>query len=413
ALGLAAQRVGLETAVAWAEQIGQVMAAELRALGIGWNLAPVLDVVGAMPNPGLGLRALGGDPATAGRLGAALIHGMKQGGILTCAKHFPGLGEARVDPHLDLPQVEVDLAEFGERHWPPFRAAIAADVPAVMTTHVVVPRLDAGRPATFSPAILNRLRQDLGFRGVCVSDDLDMGAITRHQSIPQAAVAALQAGHDLVIVGHAGPAEGLATTQAIAAALATGALEGSAHEQALARLAALAQQGDVAQVLTGRPAVALGTDLADAVATASVQVICDPQGLLPLSPGRPVQVIVPDVRPVADWVLFESAWFEPDVVARLLVGERPAEVVVSSLEARPDALALQPDRVTLLLLYDAQRHPGQGQVLHQCLSLGLPLVVLPVRNPWDGAQVPESVALIETGGFRVCQLRAAGRWVQS
>lgn len=180
------------------EQAAAQMAQELRLLGFNMNLAPVLDVA---RNPGCPLyeRSYGSDPEKVARMGLAFIKGMQQGNIIAVAKHFPGLGNTALDSHQELPAV-LDGTEDRENDLYPFHRAIAAGIPAIMSAHVVVPRWDS-QPATLSKNILTeRLRGKLGFQGLILSDDLEMGAIARHQTVPEAALQALEAGIDQLLI---------------------------------------------------------------------------------------------------------------------------------------------------------------------------------------------------------------------
>jgi beta-N-acetylhexosaminidase len=176
-------------------------ARELLATGINFNLAPVLDVAPAGNECFMERRALGGDPETVARLGCLVIEEMQRGGLAACGKHFPGLGAARLDPHhqgfaIDKTRQALEAADLS-----PFRAAIAAGVAALMTSHTVYPALDPERPATLSPAILTGLlREELGYDGLLLTDDLEMGAIENERGAAEAAVLALKAGADLLLV---------------------------------------------------------------------------------------------------------------------------------------------------------------------------------------------------------------------
>ena len=138
---------------------------ELTAYGIGLDLAPVVDVNSSPDNPVIGVRSFGADPVAVGRHGAAWVAGLQSTGVAACAKHFPGHGDTVVDSHHGLPHVDVPLEVLRERELAPFRAAVAAGVAAVMTSHVVVEALDPVRPATFSPDVIGMLRDELGFTG--------------------------------------------------------------------------------------------------------------------------------------------------------------------------------------------------------------------------------------------------------
>jgi beta-N-acetylhexosaminidase len=227
--------------VALAERVGRVLGTELKAVGVTLNLAPVLDLRVGPGNPVLGERCLGEDPASVAALGAALIRGMQGAGVAATAKHFPGHGGTAVDSHAALPVVAEDAAWLTETALPPFRAAVTAKVAAVMTAHVCYPALDPDLPATLSPRILALLRRDLGFDGVVISDDLLMQAITKSWPVEEAAVLALQAGADAVLLAGDASAQARALAS-VEAAVTTGRLPGARLAEAAARLTALRQR---------------------------------------------------------------------------------------------------------------------------------------------------------------------------
>jgi len=197
----AAAVVGRSGDSALAFQIGQAMAEELSSAGIDLNFAPVLDVHSNPANPIIGDRAFGSDPDLVSAMGIALMRGLLAGGVIPCGKHFPGHGDTEKDSHVELPIVRRSRAELERTELAPFRAAIAARIPMLMTAHVLYPALDADHPATVSPAILtNLLRTELGFDGVTVSDDLEMRAISDRGDIGAAAVASVAAGADALLV---------------------------------------------------------------------------------------------------------------------------------------------------------------------------------------------------------------------
>ena len=181
----------------------RICAAELLAVGINMNLAPVLDLCPVGHDFYMERRVLWADPATVARLGCLVIKIMQEQGLAACAKHFPGLGSARLDPHCTLPTLERSREELEREDLPPFQAAAELGVAAIMTSHTIYPALDPRRPATLSSAILEGvLRQRLGFKGVIVTDDLEMGAIENHQGVEEAALAALVAGADQLLICH-------------------------------------------------------------------------------------------------------------------------------------------------------------------------------------------------------------------
>jgi beta-N-acetylhexosaminidase len=185
---------------ALAERFARALASELKAVGITLDYAPVLDVHTNPKNPVIGDRALAQSAEEVGRLGAAIIRALQGEGIAACGKHFPGHGDTSTDSHLELPLVEHPPERLREVEFEPFRAAVAADVATIMTAHVLVPSLDEQAPATLSKRIVGLLRDELAYQGVILSDDLEMKAIAGRYAVPDAAVRAIAAGCDGVLI---------------------------------------------------------------------------------------------------------------------------------------------------------------------------------------------------------------------
>ena len=205
-----------------AQRYGRCTGREARALGLNWVLGPVCDVNNNPANPVINVRAWGEDPATAGALATAFLQGVQAEGVLSCAKHFPGHGDTSSDSHLTLPLLAHSRERLAAIELPPFQQAIAAGVASVMTAHLMLPALDGERPATLSkPVLTGLLRRELGFEGLIVTDALVMNAITGRYGAGEAAVLALEAGADLVLM----PADAGAAIAAIAAALQGGRLD--------------------------------------------------------------------------------------------------------------------------------------------------------------------------------------------
>jgi beta-N-acetylhexosaminidase len=172
----------------------------LAELGVTTDLAPVLDITLAQSDTVIGDRSFGGDPATVSRAGVAFMRGLTAGGVTTVGKHFPGHGETATDSHQTLPVIDVTSARLLTWDATPFEDAIRAGLPAIMLGHLLVRRLDPDRPATFSPVLIDLLRKRFDFRGLVVSDALEMGAISNTYSLPVAAELALAAGVDQLLL---------------------------------------------------------------------------------------------------------------------------------------------------------------------------------------------------------------------
>ncbi|MFH1262081.1 MAG: beta-N-acetylhexosaminidase [Pseudomonadota bacterium] len=217
----------------------KAMASELRAIGVNFNLIPVADVDSNPKNPVIGSRSFGRKPKHVAKLVAATVRACREAGILCCAKHFPGHGDTSTDSHYVLPVVRGSKRTIFTRELPPFRAAIRAGVPTMMSAHVIYPALDRKNSATLSSAIMKGLlRKKLGFRGVMVSDDLEMNAIALHSSVPEAGVRALKAGCDLLLLVKSLDLA-WATYKRIAAALRCGELTETEAAASFARIGRL------------------------------------------------------------------------------------------------------------------------------------------------------------------------------
>ena len=195
----AARAIGRTGSEETARQVGEAMGAELKACGIRYDFAPCVDVDTNPKNPVIGDRSFGSDPDLVARLGVALIQGLQGQGVAAAAKHFPGHGDTATDPHHEMAAVDHSRSRLEDVELRPFRAAIAAGVASVMTSHVIVREIDDERPATLSPPVLTGLlREELGYAGVVVTDDLEMKAVAARYTPAQIAVGAAKAGCDLL-----------------------------------------------------------------------------------------------------------------------------------------------------------------------------------------------------------------------
>ena len=278
---------------AYAEEFGRITAQESRAIGVHWNLFPVADVNSNPANPIIGTRAFGANPEQVGELVAAYIRGARANGMLTTAKHFPGHGNTGIDSHLAVARVDENLDIVRTVDLPPFRKAIDAGVDAVMTAHIRVPALDPdpNLVATTSPAIVTGLlKNELGFKGIVVTDGLDMAGLTRLYAgnVGRAAVDAFKAGNDVLTM----PADLDASYRAVLDAVRSGEISQERLDASVLKiLQAKALLGlqkdrlvDIAAIskLVGSPAnVATGQRISDA----SVTLVRENGKVLPLRPG--------------------------------------------------------------------------------------------------------------------------------
>ncbi|HEV8540183.1 MAG TPA: beta-N-acetylhexosaminidase [Nitrospiraceae bacterium] len=219
-----------------------VTAAELRAVGMNMNMAPVLDVDSNPQNPIIGDRAFGRSPAEVCTLGQAVMAGLQDHQVIACGKHFPGHGDTIADSHLELPVMSAPRERLQQIELPPFQHAIQHGLATIMTAHVLYPALDPDQPATLSPAILGGLlREQLHFKGVIVTDDLEMRAILDHYGIEDASIRAFQAGADILLICKDRGRE-VAAMDAMYAAVSDGSIPLSRLDASLQRIRQLKER---------------------------------------------------------------------------------------------------------------------------------------------------------------------------
>src|SRR6185295_725173 len=240
---------------ALARRFAKALATELRAVGITLDYAPVLDIHTNPKNPIIGDRALAEDADSVARLGAAIIQMLQVNGVAACGKHFPGHGDTSVDSHLELPLIDHPPDRIKRVELVPFREAVKAGVAFIMTAHVLVPSLDEENPATLSRRIVQgMLRDEVGYPGVILSDDLEMKAIAKTYAVPDAAVQAIAAGCDGLLICSGGVDVQAVTLEALVHAVEDGRIPFKRLEAAQKRLRAAKERILAASMAAGRPA---------------------------------------------------------------------------------------------------------------------------------------------------------------
>jgi beta-N-acetylhexosaminidase len=406
--------VGTAGEESFAFKEGLFEARELRRLGIDLNLGPCLDVLTERYSPNIGIRSYGKDPGLVARYGAARIRGMARGDLSACPKHFPGKGHSPLDAHLRLPTIDSDWDEMHAIHLVPFFAALEAGVESVMTSHPVYPKLDpAGVPATFSRLIVHDyLRTEVGFRGVIVSDDLEMGAVAEACPIAEATVRAAGAGHDLLLVCHTEAAQ-RAAAAGLVDAYRGGRLPRAELEPAAARVRALRERR-TARFAGGAPAPEPdGEPLAKAIATRAVTETGPGLRDFRRALNGRVAVVFPRFSDLAPRITIEPALCdEAAYVASafgaagiapetLVVGIEPTETEIAQAGTRSAAAD-----ATVLFLFDAHLYPSNRELLESLQHRARALAVVLLRDPYDAALLAPGVPGVTAYGFRKCQLDA-------
>jgi len=418
-------------------------ATELRGLGFNVNFAPVVDVNSNPKNPVIGTRSYGADPAMVGALGAAAVGATQRAGVLAVAKHFPGHGDADVDSHRALPLIDHSLQRLESVELPPFRAAIAAGVDGVMTAHLLLPALesDPKRSATLSPGVLGYLREKLGYTGLIVTDDLEMGAIVNDYGTAEAAKLAFQAGADVLLFRRT-VSEQQRAHALLVQAVRSGEISSQRLDDSVTRiLAAKEKRGILAPgvtsvtsvpgvkgVATSTPAQSPNSDVALEVARRSLTLVKNDGATLPLklAEGAPLCVVHPRLEALRGVEVMAGspsaapgsvAGAEPQTlgdaikatypVARLApVGLRP------SIEERDAAQTCVRDaRAVVLGSYNLHEYPAQAALLKVLIPKDKPVVVVALRLPYDLAELDAAPVLLATYSIRPASLRAAAEMV--
>ncbi|GHO95070.1 beta-glucosidase [Reticulibacter mediterranei] len=373
---------------------------ELLELGVNLNFAPVVDVNNNPANPVIGNRSFGEDPQQVARLGSSAVKGWQDAGVIACLKHFPGHGDTAVDSHLALPILPYALQRLEEVELVPFQSGIAAGAAMIMSAHISFPAIthDEALPATLSPAILRGLLRDqLGFKGVIISDCLEMKAISEGVGIARGSVLALLAGIDLVLISHLYERQ-RAGINAIKAALDSGELPHELLQQAVERVIQLKQRylswedqtppqahlqwvGNVAHQQLSEQAYALSTTL-----------VRNQQGLIPLQLQSKQRLAI--VYPV------KQAWTEvadrklaiDDLVQQ--VQQRHANVSVHPFKVQSDDLQdllnqVREADIVLAITVNANLDPQQTALMQALVQSGQPVIGLAVHNPYDLIAFPQ------------------------
>jgi len=400
-----------KTSAARAE--GTIEGRELRRLGMDVSFSPTVDVLTKAFSPNIGIRSYGPDPEIVARLATARIRALQNEGVSGCAKHFPGLGPATRDPHLDLPVIPVKWREWRKHHLIPFQAAIQAGVDMVMSSHPLYPNLDPHpkTPATFSRRLITDvLRKELDFRGVVASDDLEMGALRGLAPVGRAAVLAARAGHDLILCCHKRDLQ-RDVFRNLRDAYVSGELKIKDLERSVERLRALRGRNRT-RFAPGVPcSERSGAPLAETVAQGAVNVREGRQPL-PIRIGGPFQILFPRLSDLAKTIMIEPALCQEKTFLR--------KCIPPSSSARIHLLTINPNQeeirtavqksescaATIFFCYDAHLQPGNYKLLKILEKKIRSLVVVLMRDPYDEELTKPSTTIVNAFGFRQVQLEA-------
>jgi beta-N-acetylhexosaminidase len=397
-------------------EVAELTGRELRQLGINMNLAPDVDVNNNPSNPVIGVRAFGENAATVAHLAAAAVRGYHAAGTISCLKHFPGHGDTATDSHHGLPTLPFTLERLRTLEFLPFISGISAGANTIMVAHVALPKatLDhTSLPATVSQtAVQGLIRQELGYQGVVVSDCLEMDAVATTVGTVRAAVMALQAGIDLVLISHT-YARQQESIEAVYEAVDSGELRPEAVSAAVKRVLDLKQRYlSWATMPATTPEVAVQQQLTAQLYRRSTTLVRDEGRLLPLDLDESRRILVaaaPSDRmtPAADLaypheVLVESIRDRHPNTQGILLDLQSAE----SNRQRLDELLTTAD-LAIVATINAHLDPRQVDLMKHILQTGKPTIGLATCDPYDLSVFPELGTYLATYEYTVPALVAA------
>ncbi len=397
-----------------ARQAATITARELRAMGINQNFGTVADVNSNPLNPVIGVRSFGEDPTLVSSFTQVHVSGMQNEGAAATAKHFPGHGDTNVDSHYGLPIIKRERNKLDAEDLPPFVAAIDADVDAIMSAHIVVPALDdSGLPATLSrPILTDLLRGQLGFKGVVISDALDMRSARPYGEASDARfpVEALKAGVDMLLM----PTKIEVAYNAVLEAVRGGEISQERLDEAVVRILTLKQKrGILANPFVDAASLAqVGAAehlaAADAISERSITLVKNEAGVLPFKSAVSKVLVTgwgpSPTLPVAE--LSQALTQRGLLVETLETGATPSQAMIDQAAAA----AAQKD-VTVVLVNSTwtAANKTQQDLVGALRNSGKPVVVVSVREPYDIAHLPDVSTFVATYGFRSVSMKALAK----
>ncbi|MBO0778864.1 MAG: glycoside hydrolase family 3 C-terminal domain-containing protein [Ktedonobacteraceae bacterium] len=399
-------------------EVARATGHNLYVLGINTNLAPVLDINSNPNNPAIGVRSFGEDPQQVARFAAAAVKGYRASGIVAALKHFPGHGDTPADPHLSLPVIPRSLEQLEELELVPFRAGIAAGTESVMVSHMYMPGLmQQSIPTTVSREVVtDLLRKRLGFEGMVTTDCMEMKAVSDTIGTERAAVMALQAGVDMVLISHSYSRQ-IGSIEAIKAAIADGGLSPEvvrlAAEHVL-RLKARRLSWDALTHPLGQEEMQAHRELGERAYALSTTLVRNDEGLLPLHVRPDQRVLLVFPRPQAYTLAVDK--FMPYDVFEESVRRRVSQVTALTIHetasqeeyAQLDQAVREADLVITVTL-NASIDPRQAEIFQRVLSAGRQTIGVAVYNPYDLLAFPQLQSYLVTYECTTPALEAAIR----
>lgn len=426
-----------------AYEAARISGLELKSMGINMNFAPLLDINNNPANPVIGVRSFGEEPEAVAEFGVHTIRGLQDAGLAATAKHFPGHGDTDIDSHLDLPVIAHGRERVERVELVPFRAAIAAGVDAMMSAHIYFPALEPQRlPVTLSSNVLSGLlRKELGYEGLIVTDCMEMDAIAVHYGTVEAAVMAVEAGADLVLISHTAKLQ-RDSFGALVQAVESGRISEKRIDESVLRLLTYKAKRGLLRMDAEEPAAVVGRQKDDAMSLAaaapeqaervergdrshldvarrisenSITLVRDEEGMLPLKLERTLVITVgTEVTTIADEKIVQS----PTLGSALAdCGLEVVDLTVSPEDVASDSARLlqaaEDEGVKQIVVgtYNAVNPSGypQRRLIGRLIRLGKPIAVVALRSPYDLLAFPDASVYVAAYESRPLAMQSIAR----
>lgn len=372
---------------------GKITGEQLKSLGVNFNLAPTVDVNSNTDNPVIGVRSFGDKPEKVAEYAVAMTKGLLDGGVLACAKHFPGHGDTNVDSHLGLPLVEKGLEELEQCELIPFRKVIETGIPAVMTTHILFPKIETKKiPATMSREIITGLlREKLGYSGLIVSDCMEMSAIKKYYGTVEGSIQAIKAGVDLIFISHTAKVA-REVSEALVTLLDIDDISMKEMKESVERILKFKEKMKTKNENDIEFDVTKGKSFASSLLKKSITPIQMPTNILPDIGSCPLFIGAPVFRATNVSNKKEEGIHFSEYLQKRLGGKAiPISADPTESEILEALQNIEEHSCIVIGTYNGHLYKGQLDLVNQVAKIHQKVIVIALRNPYDLKDLPRNV----------------------
>ena len=376
-----------------------VLGQEMKALGINWTYAPVVDLFYNAQNPSLGTRSFGNDAESVAGYAAAAVRGFQEQGVSACVKHFPGLGNTAIDTHEALPRLKTSLEHLRVIDMMPYRSAVAAGVGSIMTTHTIFEAIDPEYPVPLSEHVIHRLiRDELGFDGVVTSDCMEMKAIDDHYEVAEATVRAARAGVDIILYSHT-PEKQAQAYDALLKAVEVGNVPEEVVVRASERVRKLKERFPSQAPQLEDVLQEASLQVMENAARAGITQLRVQEGVLPLSLDAGIGLLV-EFSSMVESIVQESVQASDfaTIMQKVLPNLQSITLPMNPTSAHQSQIDNIPYDYLIIAVRNAYLDDAQAAFVRQLATQNEhPVILLALRNPHDALLISDGTVLCSAG----------------